>query len=250
MSPGAGEWRSVCFGLIVTGEGEEEFLASLLRRHLTAHGCRFKVIRRIGQRSPITSGKKRLEMMGSGKAIPDRDVTEIGLPARRFLAENPDAYVILIDDLEHPMAGQHEQKYRRYRDVFDRLLRGDEAWRRASVHFLVMMLEAYYFAHAEALNQVLGTELNDHEGDVEAIRHPKNDLKKRVFGFREKEHGKQICESLDLDHVLGNPDTCASLRTLLAWCIEALDAERGARFCLCGGRLHPVTRAQIDDLHQ
>lgn len=112
-----------------------------------------------------------------------------------------------------------------------------------------MMLEAYYFAHAEALNRVLGTGLRDHAGDVEEIRHPKNDLKKCVSGFREKEHGKQICEALDLAHVLGNPETCASLRTLLAWCIRALGAEPGARFCLGDGRLHPVTSAQIDSLH-
>ena len=67
-----------------------------------------------------------------------------------------------------------------FRDTEWRLTRCCNRWIEcpASVHFLVNMLEAYYFAHAAATNGVLGTELEDFEGDVESIRHPKNDLKK------------------------------------------------------------------------
>ena len=96
---------------------------------------------------------------------------------------------------------------------------------RASVHFLVNMLEAYYFADAAAINGVLGTELIDFEGDVETIRHPKNDLKKLSPGFDEVEHGRLILERLDVIHVLSNPSTCRSLRTLFGWCSKAIGRE-------------------------
>ena len=48
----------------------------------------------------------------------------------------------------------------RYRRVLDTILSSSQS-RRASVHFLVNMLEAYFFAHSDAVNSVLGTNLDD-----------------------------------------------------------------------------------------
>ena len=72
-------WPFFRFGLIVTGEGEEEFLPSLFRSLAATGRCSFRVIRRIRQRSPIQSQRRRLRMMGSSKQIPTRDDEEIGL---------------------------------------------------------------------------------------------------------------------------------------------------------------------------
>ena len=65
-------WRFFEFGLIVTGEGEEEFLPKLFRSLEATGRCSFRVIRRIGQRSPIRSPRRQLRMIGSGKLIPHK----------------------------------------------------------------------------------------------------------------------------------------------------------------------------------
>jgi hypothetical protein len=107
------------------------------------------------------------------------------------------------------------------------------------------MLEAYYFADAAAVNAVLGTSLVDHAGDVEELRHPKNDLKKLYPGFDEVIHGEAIVKRLDVEHVLGNPQTCASLRTLFGWCVQATGGTVGASFCLDTGIHDVVTGSQL-----
>ena len=167
----ASEWRFVYFGLIVTGKGEKEFLPDLFRSVAASGRCTFKVIRRIGQRGPVTSPKRKLRMLGSGKAVPDRDASEIGLPARGFLSSH-DRYVLLVDDLEADRSQVMQEVFGRYRAALDTVLSEDQA-RRAAVHFFVNMLEAYYFADTCAVNDVLDTELADFAGDVESIRHPK-----------------------------------------------------------------------------
>src|SRR5437868_10301711 len=132
------------FGLIVTVKGELGYLPKLFDSLMTTGICHFEVIQYTGQRSPITSGKKKLKMVGSGKIIPDKDVTEIGLPARRYLSSSPCHFVIVIDDLEHDRRDIAQQVYERYRSILDNILT-EEQGRRASVHFLANMLEAYYF---------------------------------------------------------------------------------------------------------
>jgi hypothetical protein len=119
---------------------------------------------------------------------------------------------------------------------------------RASVHFLVNMLEAYYFAHADAVNAVLGTQLADFAGDVETIRHPKNELKRHHPGFDEIDHGRAILERLDVPHILSNPETCRSLRTLFGWCSRAIGRESTDVYQLASGSYFEVTRPQIDAL--
>lgn len=235
-------WTFFKVGLLVTGEGEREFLPSLFHA-LTATGrCHFEVIRRINQRSPVTAEKKLLKMVGSGKTIPDKDADEIGLPARTWLNGGKDRLVILVDDLEHDRRDKVREIFKRYRLALDIML-GQRSGL-SSVHFLVNMVEAYYFAHASAINAVLGTTLVDHEGDVEDIRHPKNELKK-LAAFDEKRDGAQIVALLDLSHVLSRPDTCASLRVLFAWLSNRMGLSCGEEFCLSSGIHDVVTGPQL-----
>ena len=151
-------------------------------------------------------------------------------------------FVILVDDLESDRVAQAQQVFDRYRLALDTVLHGLSA--RASVHFLVNMLEAYFFADAAAINGVLGTDLDDFDGDVETIPHPKNKLKSLHPAFDPMQHAPAILRALDTMHVLAKPDACASLRTLFGWASTATRAgvliPQGARF--------PVTSPQIGAL--
>ena len=247
-SPGVSALPFLHFGLIVTGKGEERFLPSLFRPLMATGRCNFEVIRRIGQRSPITSQKRQLTMVRTGRVMTDKDEEEIGLTARRYVMKRRNTFVLVVDDLEGDRAAQQTGVFRRYRDVLDRML-GDQQ-HRASVHFLVNMLEAYFFADARAVNAVLSTAWQDFAGDVETIRHPKNDLKTLVHGYNEIEHGEQILAQLDVPLVLSRVDTCASLRTMFAWCSRALGEPLTDQFQLEKGRYNPVTQPQIDALPQ
>jgi hypothetical protein len=244
------------FGLIVTGKGELAHLPKLFNSLMATGICYVEVIRYTGQRSPITSDKKKLKMVGSGKTIPDRDVTEIGLPTRRYLSSSPCHFVIIIDDLEHDRRDMAQQVYERYRSILDDILT-EEQQRRVSVHFLVNMLEAYYFADANAVNIVLNLNppLVDFEGDVEVIIHPKGELKRLHNNFREIDDGGEILNIINIDKVLSRPETCAYLRTLFAWCVKILelypyfeDLSLSNKYSLTDGVLSEITRVQIDYL--
>ena len=239
-----GGWAFSRVGLIVTGETEEQCLADFFRI-LTCQGtCNFRVIRRVGQRSPITSQKRKHKMVGSGKTIPDSDAEEIGLTARRFMTNGGD-YVMLVDDLEFERAAHASAVFDRYRRALDSMLPANLRGM-AAVHFFVCMLEAYYFADSNALNGVLGTDCQDFDGDVETIRNPKANLRVLYPGFDEKGHGPLIVGTLDVMHVLAREDSCASLRTMFAWAIEAVSSA----VALPDGPLFDVTKAQIATLRQ
>ena len=242
-------WRFLRFGLIVTGKTEEQCLPSLFRSISATGKCSFKVIRRIGQRSPITASKRKLRMAGSSKAIPDKDAEDIGFPARKFLSSETN-FVILVDDLEAERTGEIQQIFDRYRHALDRILLSDQIRRRASVHFFVNMLEAYYFADARSVNAALGTGLEDCEGDVEEIRTPKSELRKLHQGFNEIEHGCRILDMLRVPHVLSRPDACASLRTMFAWICKAIGEPEGETYQLLGGCYSNVTKGQLRALAQ
>jgi hypothetical protein len=214
------------FGLIVTGKGERDFLSSLFRQLMERAGCSFRVIGFIGQRSPITSPTRQLHMVGTGKIIPDKDAQQIGLPARSFLIRSPCHFVILLDDVEHARRPVVSLVFQRYRLALDTIL-PPAARPKAAVHFFANMLEAYYFAHSAAVNQALGTTVlqADHNGDVELIGHPKNEIKQLFSGFDERDHGALIVPTLELDHILDNPNTCAYLRSLMCWCVRQLRAN-------------------------
>ncbi len=204
------------FGLIVTGETEEEHLPKLFKSLMATGICTFEVIRRVGQLKVITS-VERIKALGNGKDIPSIDA-KIGLAARKYLMTDVCRFVLLIDDLEYDRRDQAQQIFDRYRTALDTIL--NTLKHRASVHFLVYMLEAYYFADAQVINAVLETSLPDYEGDVETMRNPKSDLRTEYQGFREIEDGGRILDRISIERVLSRPDTCASLRTLFAWCVK------------------------------
>ena len=187
-----------------------------------------------------------MKNIGKGKPLPSRDES-IGLSARGDLRNGYD-YVILVDDLEHDYRDHAEAVFQRYRIALDMILEPVALKSRALVHFLVNMLETYYFADAAAINAVLGTELADFDGDVETLRHPKNELKRIHPGFDEVEHGEAIIACLDMPRVLSNPETCRSLRTLFGWCSRAIGRGFTDVYQLANGTYFEVTRPQIDAL--
>ena len=236
------------FGLIVTGEAEEQHLPKLFKSLLATGICTFEVIRRVGQLDVITS-EERLRALGNRKDIPSKD-EKIGLAARRYLMTDVCHFVLLIDDLEHDRRNEAQQIFDRYRTALDTVL--DTLKHRASVHFLVNMLEAYYFADVQAINAVLETSLLDYEGDVETIRNPKSDLRQMCPIFREIEHGGRILDQIDIERVLSRPDACASLRTLFAWCVKVLEtysdhdcADFYDTYRLHDGKLSEITQTQL-----
>jgi hypothetical protein len=237
------------FGLLVTGDTEEKHLPALFRTLMETGICTFEVIRKIRQCAPITSEIRKLKMVGSGQTIPNKDEQDIGLPSRKYLQDNPCAYILLIDDLEYNRREQVGQIFQRYRQALDTIL-SEEQQQRASVHFLVNMIEAYYFADAQAINQVLGTNLADYSEDVETIRHPKGELKQIFPEFDEVKDGGEILEHLNIDQVLSRPETCASLRTLFSWCVKILQQYPyeqmfiDDRYCLVTGNRYPITDGQ------
>lgn len=241
----------VRFGLIVTGEGEARFLPELFRllhRLPSRPRCTFQVIRRIGQRSQ-RSARTQLVMAGSGKLLPDRDMDEIGLPARFYLQTHGErAHVLLIDDLEWDRREGHREHFERYGRAFDHALTTPALRRRAAVFFLVMMLEAYYFGDPEVLCAELGIAELPAElraVDVETIRHPKNELKRLCPGFDEIVDGERLIRRIDVGKVLANPEQCAALRTLFAWCARALGLEWGNGSGFLEGTLCDVTGVQV-----
>ncbi|MCB0197328.1 MAG: DUF4276 family protein [Anaerolineae bacterium] len=243
------------FGLIVTGKAEQQHLPKLFRSLVKSQICAFEVIGFVDQRSPITSERKKLKMVGVGGIIPNKDKMLIGFPARRYL-ENDCTLVIVIDDLEFAQTSQVQQKFNRYRNAVDSVLR-DAQKPRASVHFLVNMLEAYFFAHAEALNLVfeLDPAQEDFEGDVGTIRNPKAKLKEIEPNYREVDDSGKVLELLDLEYILSKPNACASLRTLFAWCTLALAKYQDKayyqslpmydKFQLSQGIMSDVTKPQL-----
>ncbi len=148
---------------------------------------------------------------------------------------------MLVDDLEASRSDDVDAVYGRYRMALDTILR-EHMSAKAAVHFLVNMLEAYYFADANAVNQVLKTDLEDFDGDVETIKHPKNKLRSICAGFDEKEHGPLIVKVLDVSHVLAHEERCASLRTMFAWASVAVQKTSW----LPEGCLYDTTKEQID----
>lgn len=247
-NPEPTQWRFYRFGLLVTGKGEEKFLPDFLRSLTETGNCTFQVLRRIQQRNPI-GAKKELKMVGTNRRVTSRDESEIGLPARRFLNQK-DTFVLLIDDLEHSRRDQHQAIFDRYRTALDTFLQPSNLHQRASVHFLVNMIEAYFFAHSAAINAVLGSHLNDHYGDVELIRHPKGKLKELTKesrpdkGYHEIDDGHEIVKELNLKHILADPRMCKSLRSLFRWCSRAIGQPDSDQFQLKYGQCCSVTGSQ------
>ena len=128
-------------------------------------------------------------------------------------------FVLLIDDLEHDRRDQAQQIFDRYRTALDMVL--DTLKHRASVHFLVNMLEAYYFADVKTTKHRLGKSLcQTAEMTWKRFVILKAILKNGIRVLEKSNDGGRILDRIDIERVLSHPDTCASLRTLLAWCVE------------------------------
>jgi Domain of unknown function (DUF4276) len=241
------DWTYHQIGLLVTGKGEERFLPSFLRSLTDSQQCSIEVIRFIPQRSAITSDKRKAKMVKSGQTIPDSDEYEIGVETRKYLLRKGSRFVVLVDDLEARRSDDLADHFTRYRTVLDTMLvpMGGDFSARASVHFLINMVEAYFFADPNAINEAMEGNLTNHPGDVEDILHPKNDLKKLFPGFDEVVHGEKIAKRLNLPQVLSNPQTCASLRTLIKWCVISMQQPLTERFQLLSGVTHSITDGQI-----
>ncbi|MCY4215320.1 MAG: hypothetical protein OXF68_17070 [Gammaproteobacteria bacterium] len=155
--------------------------------------------------------------------------------------------VLLVDDLESNRSHDAAAVFDRYRRALDTVLKEDQK-PKAAVHFLVNMLEAYYFGDAAAVNAVLGTNLEDFKGDVETIRNPKSKLKTVCAAFDEKEHGPMIVRELNVLRILSRADSCASLRTMFAWAAEAtrsnLDIPNGRWFTVTEPQIHTLRKAR------
>jgi hypothetical protein len=237
-------WQVFHFGLLVTGRTEEKHLSKLFshlqNQHEVQGHCHFEVIRFVNQLRPKKK-KQPINIIGKNKAIPDK-ATHIGFAARKYINKSEHHHVLLIDDLEYEWKEQAFDVFQVYREIFDVILKAKK--NRAAVHFLVYMLEAYYFADANAINSVLSTDLKDYEADVETIRHPKGQLKRLFKGFDEIQHGGQILSLLDVEHVLSNKENCASLRTLYQWCWEKMGQVATKKYQLLNGKLSEVTRSQ------
>lgn len=220
------------FGLIVTGEGEREFLPSLFRNFSETGKAVFYVIAKTGQLAPITSPIRQIQMVGRGNTIPSKDIEKIGLPARNYLNQSSSHCVLVIDDLEQSQRDLARQKFDRYRLAVDTVLIDKPEYKtKVAVHFLVNMLEAYFFTDINAINEYVGfpSPLEEFIGDVEEIPHPKNILKttcNQQFngrrGYDEKVDGEHILARLRPESLLIAPNTCAWLRTLFAWCYEKI----------------------------
>jgi hypothetical protein len=248
----------VTFGLLVTGVGEGKFLPKLFQSLRDVGPFRFEVIRKIEQLRPRSAPPlPRLTMPGGTIPLSTRD-EDLGLWVRGYLQGNTNRMVIVVDDLEFGWKDRAEETFNRYRLAIDTIIKDPKMQRRASVHFLVMMLEAYFFADSKAVNEALGAEIlvSDYAGDVESIRHPKGDLKNALNGYDEVRNGDEIIGRLNVEHVLSDPQTCASLRTLFAWCVEAIlefypefqgqfpdyKLEDGIQFSVTNGQLTALKR--------
>lgn len=220
------------FGLVVTGEGERGFLPSLFREFSGTGKAVFHVIEKTGQLAPITSPTRKIQMVGKGITIPTKDIEKVGFPVRNFLSQSSFHCVLVIDDLEQAQRDLAQQKFDRYRSAIDTVLKGKPEYKtKVAVHFLVNMLEAYFFMDMDAINEYFGfpSPLIAPQGDVEEIPHPKGILKTACLqqfngnrGYDEKVDGEHILALLRTETLLRDPNTCAWLRTLFAWCFEKI----------------------------
>ena len=232
--------------LFVTGKGEQEFIRDLLGPVVHDLSATVATAEFIGQFSPrkVLAGVP-LKVVGTQRVVPTQLEERLSLPAAAWLRADPRCLVLVIDDLEGDRAVIAPNVFDNDRAALDKCVRDESMRRRTAVHFFVNMVEAYYFAHPEAVNRVRGTTLGAHEGDVESIRHPKNELKRISPGFDERADGARIVKALDLDVVLANPATCRSLRTLVGWCVHRLGGDFGDRWRLADGAYADLTRGQI-----
>ncbi|MEW6352180.1 MAG: hypothetical protein AB1646_24265 [Thermodesulfobacteriota bacterium] len=113
-------------------------------------------------------------------------------------------------------------------------------------------------ADTQAINSVLrlNPAADDHAGDVEDIRNPKAKIRSLHPTFKEVADGGAILDQIDVPHVLANPETCASLRALFAWCVKILETysyyealKLPDTYHLCDGCGDRITGPQLEHVH-
>jgi hypothetical protein len=145
-------------GLIVTGKGEASFLHDLFNREMMPRAyCLFEIVRYFPQLRPTDAQLKKQNITGTNQPVPTRD-QELGLAALGYLKSNERSFIIVVDDLEED---QPVPVFERYRKALDGVIQQSGLDKRAAVHFLAKMIEAYYFAHAAAVNTVAGRNILD-----------------------------------------------------------------------------------------
>jgi hypothetical protein len=240
--------------LIVTGKSEREHLDKLFRSLAGDGACAFTVLKKIDQREPQKPPSERKKdsrhrirlpesLVGTALKPPQADILQFALPARKYLDETKDSFVILVDDIEAKRRSYVEEIFKRYRSALDEVLPNRKS--RASVHFLANMLEAYFLADPSAMKVALGVDLREPGGDVENIRNPKADLKSSYRNYNEIRDGGEILRVLNVEKILSRSDTCPYLRTLFAWCTRAKGDNFSDRFQLRLGIYSVVTGTQL-----
>lgn len=249
------EWREIRLRFFVTGKGEAIFLKDFFSQlaYFNSGVLIIDTSRDFPQLSVRGSTKRYVSDKYESKKGP---LSRVELAAenriRPWLTMSGNHLAILIDDLESSRRSFASSQYTFYREAIDQQLDGVGNLKdRFSVHFFVNMVEAYFFADHQSVNGVCGTSLDEHPGDVENIRHPKNRLKELVSNlsrgsqFHEVRDGQAIAKKLNLAKVLDNPEHCRALRALVAWIWEAIGQERGEEYQLQNGRYWDVTVSQL-----
>lgn len=232
--------------MVVTGHAEAEVIPAWVGRIVQGFGQPVRPrLLRTSERP-----RERIRKRG-GLAEPVRKhleiVQTIGTLRRPYS-------LLVIDDLEHDDRAHATPGLQYWRN----LLQGFAAQRDVSVgvHFLVNMLEAYFFAQASKINEhyrernQIELSLRDHLGDVENLPSPKGTLKDHIAvhrgcGYSETDDGVQISRRVDLKVVLQDPMKCRSLRTLVAWIHEQAGQPRGDDYQLANGQYWDVTVDQL-----
>ena len=238
----------------VTGHAEVECVPAIIRKCMRLSSAVVKIgtVSRVRQRPRL-----RIRAKGSQKCqvLPEHEKLAREIPK---LVRDERSYFLWIDDLENEEDRKQPQPHF---DYYARLL--DDAVHapmreRCSIHFLVNMLEAYFLADTSAVNTVLqpflerpDTSLKRHQGDCENIKNPKGTLVSHVKHcnptkrYIETTHGPGIARQLDIEQILSNPNHCRALRTLVAWCWEAIGEARTDQFQLLAGVYWDVTAHQL-----
>jgi len=230
----AKRWYSIRLKLLVTGDTERENISIVFKPLLTCGFIRFDEPLKIEQLSPR---KSHLLVTGTTKRVMPKRDEQLGGIARNYFMSSGEGEVrllIVLDDVEHDRIGTITEVFERYRCALDAFLCPIQKEAHASVHFLRNMLEAYYFADTNALSEAMKVVHPDlkaspevYEGDVEYIRHPKNDLKRMYGSFDEIRDGKAVLERIEWNRVLSKPQYCTSLRTMFNWCIRYMKNHPG-----------------------
>ncbi len=258
----------ITFGLLVTGKLEEggreggraqASLADLFRPIRNTGLCDLKVALRFNQWVPEKKEPPlTVRRSPEPKSLPTFK-QEIALKVRGWLENGQNRFLIFIDDGERARAATIGEVFADYRSTITALL-PEAQHPRVAVHFLVNMIEAYYFADPERASEALGWSIPRIGGDPEEIRNPYSDLIEAAgrlgkdYG-KKRETGERVLARIRLEEILKNPEHCGWLRAAVRWLVfslenatdqpEALEAF-GFRqlFHLESGKIAPLTGAQ------